>query len=961
MRDRVRRQLFRRTLVAALFVTLAVVPPTLAQTTGSIGGWVRDDEGKPLAGVQVAVRSSSLQGTRTATTDHDGHFRLPALPPGDYEVRGEREGFHPVEQVGVRVPIDREISLDLRFLPVFREEVTVASAPPIVDVTGTTIGTIVERQLFKELPTARTYLDLVFLAPGVAEGGVPGQPSMNGSSYAENRYVVDGLDVTGPAGGTLRSTLPVEFLEQVEIKTGGFGPEYGGALGGIVNVVTRSGSNNLHGSLFGYYKDDSLKSQPPVSVQNVQFLGFKEYDGGGTLGGKIVRNRLWFFLGLDPAVRDEHWITRQQIRVTDKSEHLYYTGKLNWQLNPSHQIAASTFGDPSKVTSHYRNSAGILEDEDRTRSNHVILSYSGVLSSAAFLEFSAGRYDQSDRRTPAADVPFYADQSGGKFATAQNCGDPNPLIGGFVRFALGCLGGTEGALDYESRDELRAAATLHGKTGRLDHEIKAGGSLLRVRYDQVDRFPGPAPGPFFDSEGTLLNSKGPAGQLWVLRPTSTFLIDVDLDGLSKNQEEALFLQDRVRINERLIINLGLRAEAFDATGERTAQDPNFRLKFGFGEMIAPRIGIAWDPMGNGRSKLFAHYGRSYESVPLAFNFFAFLNDKSYLYDFEYPAGGVLPTAHNPGKVIDGFPIGGNATHVAAGIKPMSIDEYLLGFEYPVRPEISVSVTAVYRNIGNVVDEISIDGGRTFIITNPGGTIRADPVTGQPLAVPVVFDEPVRRYRALQFTFQRRLQGNWQLFGSYVYSKDEGNYPGPDANFGSANITGITDRPEFFQNVSGLLSNDRTHQAKLYGSYHWFFGLTSGFSSRYLSGTPISKLGVFPGTNGFGRRLITPRGSAGRTPDLFTFDLHLAYPIHFGKGGLTAEVFADLFNVADSQKATRVDETWTNASAPKTTDPNECGGPGTGPGTACPDGNPNWGGPLAFQDPRTLRFGARLSW
>jgi len=939
---------------------MSIVAPLLAQTTGSIAGRVRDEEGKPLAGVQVTARSPSLQGARTASTDRDGYFRLPALPPGDFEVKCEREGFHAVEQAGVRVPIDREITLEFRILPAFREEVTVESAPPIVDVTGTTTGTIVERTVFKELPIARTYLDLAFLAPGVVEGGRPGQPSINGSSFAENRYLVDGLDVTAPAVGNLRSMLPVEFLEQVEIKTGGFDPEYGGALGGIINAVTRSGSNDLHGVLFGYYKDDGLKSQPPTSVQNVQFLGFKEYDAGATVGGRIVRDRLWYFLGLDPSVREEHWTTRQQFRVTDKTEHLYYTGKLNWQLSPSHELAASTFGDPEKVIAHPRNAAGILENEDKSRSNHVVLSYSGALGSAAFLEASAGRYDQSVRKTPAGDAPFYLDLSGA-FAQAQNCGDPNPLNGGFVLFALGCLGGTEGALDYESRDQLRAAATLHGKTGRLDHEIKAGGSLLRVKFDQVDRFPGPAPGPFFDSEGTLVNSKGPAGQLWVLRPTSAHLIDVDLNGLSKNQEEALFLQDRVRINERLIINLGLRADAFDSTGERTAEDPNFRLKFGFGEMIAPRIGIAWDPMGKGRSKLFAHYGRSYESVPLAFNFFAFLNDRSFSYDFEYPAGGVLPTAHNPGKVIDSFPIGGNATHVAPGIKPMYTDEYLLGFEYQVRPEISVGVTAVYRNIGNVVDEISLDGGRTFIVTNPGGTIRADPVTGQPLAVPVVVDEPVRRYRALQFTFQRRLQGNWQLFGSYVYSKDDGNYPGPDANFGPSNLTGITDRPEFLRNVTGPLSNDRTHQLKLYGSYHWFFGLTSGFSSRYLSGTPISKLGVFPGTNGFGRRFITPRGSAGRTPDLFTVDFHLAYPIHIGKGGLTAELFADLFNVADSQKATQVDETWTNASAPITTDPNECGGPGTGPGTACPDGNPNWGGPLAFQDPRTLRFGVRLSW
>src|SRR5262249_48286988 len=163
----------------------------------------------------------------------------------------------------------------------------------------------------------------------------------------------------------------------------------------------------------------------------------------------------------------------------------------------------------------------------------------------------------------------------------------------------------------------------------------------------------------------------------------------------------------------------------------------------------------------------------------------------------------------------------------------------------VRPEVSVGVTGAYKDLGRVVDEISIDDSLNFIVANPGGTIRTDPVTGQPLATPVVYPRISRRYRALQLTFQKRLQDNWQLFGSYVYSKIDGNYPGADSSYGPANLTGATDRPTYLQNADGPLSNDRTHQAKLYGSYHWPLGLTTGFSAQYLSGTPISKLGSFP--------------------------------------------------------------------------------------------------------------------
>jgi hypothetical protein len=232
------------------------------------------------------------------------------------------------------------------------------------------------------------------------------------------------------------------------------------------------------------------------------------------------------------------------------------------------------------------------------------------------------------------------------------------------------------------------------------------------------------------------------------------------------------------------------------------------------------------------------------------------------------------------------------------------------------------------------------------------------VPGDVLETPILFPELVREYRALQLAFQKRLQDNWQLAGSYVYSRLEGNYGGTlgdDTRFTHPAL------PDSTANTSGLLANDRTHQAKLYGSYQWSFGLTSGLVAQYLSGIPISKRGNFPLRQFFsqGQRFITPRGSAGRTPELFTLDLHLGYTLRMGNA-LSVSLFGDLFNVTDSQRAVSVDEIWTFARADRTEDPSECGGPGTGPGTNCPQGNPNWGEPLTFQEPRTLRLGVRLN-
>jgi outer membrane receptor protein involved in Fe transport len=588
-----------------------------------------------------------------------------------------------------------------------------------------------------------------------------------------------------------------------------------------------------------------------------------------------------------------------------------------------------------------------------------------VPSSRLWLEARAGHYGESDVVEPAGDredQEFYLDLTGGgRWAGAENCGDPDlPTLG--AAFAPGCLGGTwKQSKDDGTRDEARAAAMAQAKTGRLDHEVKVGGSWRRSRFEVDGHWPGAVEGPFRDRDGNVLNPRGVSGHIWLLFDDYAELIDVDLnDSQSESEEVAFFLQDRVRVSERLTLDLGVRTESFESTGDRTATDPNLRLKFGFEDMIAPRLGVAWDPFGKGRSRLFGHYGRSYESVPLALNSLAFLFDDSWLYDFEYPADGSLPSVGNLGELISYGPIGVSPEHVATDLQPMYSDSYALGFEYQIGSELSVGLTGIYREVGNAIDDICIV---TCFIGNPGGIYRVDPVTGAALPAPVIVPEPVREYRALQLAFQKRLRDNWQLSGSYVYSKLEGNYGGAiheATRFINPHFTEAFDSPQRLANTFGFLPNDRTHQAKLYGSYEWSFGLTSGLVAQFFTGTPVSKRGAYPGFGGGGQRFITRRGSEGRTPDIYTIDLHLAYSIPIGKV-LSLSLFGDVFNVTDAQRAVSVDEVWTRAAAEATVDPNECGGPGTGPGTACPRGNPNWGGPLTFQEPRTVRLGTRLSW
>ncbi len=587
-----------------------------------------------------------------------------------------------------------------------------------------------------------------------------------------------------------------------------------------------------------------------------------------------------------------------------------------------------------------------------------MLSYDAIPERDLTLELSAGRYEQNTKRSPAADRPWYTDFTGGQFARKQNCGDPDLVTNG-MNFAPGCLGGTFVYDPLDSlRDELRVSATWHGRTGWLSHEVKAGATFRHVEFEFNVHHPAPAPGPFYDSAGTLVAAGGLAGQQWNLRPTFARLDEFAQGGPGKNEELAFFIQDEIQIGDRWTLLAGLRADSFDSTGTKTEEDRNARLKFGLKDMIGPRVGLVWNPVGKGQSKLFAHFARSYESVPLYLNTFALGGVGDNYYFFRYPENGELPSAQNPGVLFSSFSTRA-VFAVASNLKAQHNDEYLLGAEYQFGQDLSLGLTGVYREVGDVLEDFSIDDGQTFILGNPGGTITRNPVTGVPLDQAVVFGRPVRKYRALQLSFQRRLRESWQLAGSYVYSRNEGNYVGLISGGLTPHITPDFDLPELGQNASGLLPTDRTHQVKLYGSYRWSFGLTTGFFTQYLSGTPISKVGYHEFYGPF--RFITPRGSAGRTPAVFTVDLHTEYPIRFAKGHLTVALFADLFNLTNSQKPIAVDQVWTFAAARGTEDPNECGGPGTGPGTSCPDGNPNWDQPLVFQDPRTVRLGARLSW
>ncbi len=954
--------------VCAPLVALIWSGVCFAQTTGRIEGLTLDDQGAPLPGVILTLDSDSLKGTRTAASNRDGLFRFPALPPGSYRLVGALQGYSPIEVGEITVDLDSTATVELVLTEAITDEIVVREHSRALDTRSTTTGAVFSDALIEALPTPRTVESLALASPSVIDGGLGeklGQfrssPSVRGASAAENRYLINGLDVTDPGYGVLSTSLAFEFVEAVEVKSGGYEAEYGGALGGVLNVLTKSGTNRLRGDLFGYFTDDSLQATSPETRRFGQTLGLTEFDFGFDLGGKLVTDRLWYFLALNPSFLEQDQTNTQKIPFSTRLDRLYCAAKLDWQIDASKTLVASAFGDPSQVEDEpIAPAAGRIGHDFDFGGRSWSVDFGSLIGDHVYLEAFLGRYEQEFSQTPfSEESPAYQDlQGSGYWAKQQECGDSGAIEASGIWFAEGCVGGVLAfEPDDRKRDQVRAATSWLAGT----HDLEIGGEYRRLENNRSYRYPAPTSAPLVDSTGFVVAPQGVAGAIFELGDGYYDIFVVSSASVGETNELALFAQDSWQPRPWLTINLGMRSDSFRSEGQATSEFPDRALDFGFNDMIAPRFGVVVDPMRNGHSKLSASAARYYESVPLDINVRTFGNERGSIHFFLYPEDGSLPTYSNLGAYLFGFEFGLGAS-VDPDVEPMYTDELMLGFQYQLRPDLTFGLTGVHREIRQVVEDISVDDGQTYFITNPGGTYTVNPVTGQPLPEPVTFPEAERQYKALELTLNKRLRNNWQLGGSYVYSSNEGNYPGlyrQATGQLDPNITSLFDLPELLDGAYGPLPNDRPHQIKFFGSYLVRNRLTIGFFGQYLSGTPVNKLGDHT-LYGSGERFIVPRGAAGRTPALQNLDLHLAYEIPLRKRW-RLNLIADVFNVTNQQKPIVVDEIWTFSSAFETTDPNECGGPGTGAGTDCPEGNPEWGEPREYQSPRVVRLGIRLSW
>ena len=367
-----------RQLIWALVLVAASFGLASAQetTTGSLTGQVVDTGGAAVPGATVTITSG--QGSKNFITDGSGRFFAPYLTPGVYAVKVELSGFSPVEQKNVRVSLGQRLEMSGLVLKVgtLSEVVEVIGAAPVVDVTSTTVGGNLDADVIKRLPVGRNFTDSLYLVPGVSDSSGVGRanPSITGASGLDNSYVVDGVNITNTGFGGVGDLLDhlrlagqrrdPDFIKETQVKTGGFEAEYGQATGGVVNVVTQSGTNEFHGSVYGYFRPDSLESdykqlQSPNGTVNT--TGQSNYDFGATLGGPLMQEQAVLLRRLQPPVPDPHarssrgLPTAEPGRGRPQAPRLSYAGKLTWQATSNHKFDSRPSATPrtaKRATAH---------------------------------------------------------------------------------------------------------------------------------------------------------------------------------------------------------------------------------------------------------------------------------------------------------------------------------------------------------------------------------------------------------------------------------------------------------------------------------------------------------------------------------------------------------------------------------------------------------------------------------
>jgi hypothetical protein len=804
---------------------------------GNLEGKMVDNNNSPLTYVDIIIQGESLQGIRGASTNNEGYFRIQSLPIGSYIVKISLVGYQSIKYSEIRIHLGETTSLgevQLQEGKVNMPELVVSGKRMSSDPNSTSYGGNLNSRDFENLPIERNYQRMISLLPQSNLSYFGDGVNVGGATGFENKYFVDGVEVNDPLIGATSTYLPYNFIKEVEVKAGGYEAEFNSALGGVVNVVTNSGTNDFHGSIFGFFTGNNFVSHQELGLLDPTQGKFSDYDFGLSLGGPIVRDELWFFTAYNPTFENRDVNVPDFGNSVDRTIRHSFAGKLNWNAYQNLGVNLIITGDPTKQTAVGRgvlippteliNPDPYLQD---ITEGGINISLNGIytINPDFLVEAVIARVIRHDTGVPSTEQ--------GKVTSYKDF--ENNIWSGGV--------GTEW-------NSFRAATILK-LTGTIligSHIIIAG-SEYKMNETQNN----------YDYHSIVKYDQ------------SHYEEYLGRGFQSVNQRvPSVFIQDSWKVFDNLTLSTGIRWDGQYIIGSDGKLDQTIILPF------QPRIGITYLPDKDGRNKFFGSFGRYSQEFAL-FQSTGYFSDQTidatYIYHSDPRVPGTVPdsTISSSGKI----------SPIISGLKGQYYDEFSLGYERLLGENLRIGIQGVYKTLRQAIDDgYSLDLGR-FVFGNLGeGLLQS-------------FPRAQRNYKAVILTLGWENDSHFNFIASYVLSKDYGNYAGlfdaiTHGEF--PNTNSALDNPFFsVVNTTGLLPNDRTHLFKFSGSYNFSFGLTTGLTFTAQSGTPLSD---YANTN-VGIKFITPRGTAGRTPAIWDLSIRVAYKVpqlFFNDSRLVLDIF-----------------------------------------------------------------------
>jgi Carboxypeptidase regulatory-like domain/TonB dependent receptor/TonB-dependent Receptor Plug Domain len=922
----------KKNVFAALALALLAALPALAQglPTGTLNGRVTDADGAVLAGVTVTASSDALQGTRSVTTGASGDYNIPLLPPGEYTVTFELEGFDTGQRT-VRMAAAQTTSLS--------HELTIGALTETITATGSLetistqpqVATTFTKEVVESLPMERNVREVVLLTPGAAATGPSNQGTnpaivISGAQSYENLFLVNGVVINENLRGQPFNLFIEDAIEETTTSTAGISAEYGRFAGGVVNTITKSGGNDFHGSLRAALTNQDWVSKTPLTTVRTDKVN-QRYEG--TLGGRIVRDKLWFFL----AGRDFEDLRTSQTTLTNVpfdagTEQQRYEGKLTLSPFQGHRAVATYLEiAEDELGNFFGNILDTRSINNRSLPQELLaLNYTGVWTANFFTEAqysernftfenSGSKFTDIINGTLVVDGP-----SGRRYWSPTFCGvclpeernNENLLLKASYFLSSEAAGSHELIAGYDSFNDIRQADNHQSGS---DYRIITTGTIVQG----TNVFP-------------VLTS-GNANTYIQWNPIAITSRGTDF------QTESLFLNDRWRLNDKLSFNIGVRYDSNDgknSQGQTTASDSK----------ITPRLSATYDLKGDGDWIFNASYGEYVATIannqadatsaagnPATFQFFyrgpsintvagapLVPTDAALATIFAWfdSVGGTANT--NNLALLRAVDIPGGTTRIAGG-----------SIESPSTTEISVGFSKLLGSRGQVrADYVRRDGKDFYFDRRDRSTGRVITGTGASADLSLIENNDSlleRTYDGLHTQFRYRFGNRVDIGGNYTYSKTEGNVDGETFANGPVRAS-VGNYPEYkeerWNNPGGYLGSDQRHRAGIYGVFSLLRSdrqnLSVSLLQRYATGTPFGAIGTVASRNfvtnpGY----ATPPASvtyfftsrdAFRTDDITSTDLSVNYSFFMNAFGQQFELFLqpEVLNVFDEQGVIFVDTT-----------------------------------------------------